>query len=359
MNDPNLLCLVTGGSGGHILPALLLSKKWLKDNPQGKVVFFCSSKKLDKNIVSESKFLYKTIHLNLINIPGLKFWLYPKFLFQLTKTFCKSFYHLFKLRPHKIISTGGFLSVPVCLMGKMLKSKIDIHELNVVPGKAIKFLISVADKVVITFEASKIFFKNKFVHCAHKCVLQDYPIRFEQQDKIFDKGKIIENINNKMWQSKSCFFEKSVKTIFLLGGSQGSLFLNKIFKDWISRNKVTISPIQVIHQTGLKDTTDWVSFYKKLDIAALVFSYNSNIKDYYLISDLVISRAGAGTLFELEFFKKRSLIIPLKTVQTDHQVDNALQMSQKNPDLFFVQDQDKISKNFSLFDREMLKRLSL
>ena len=333
------LCIVAAGSGGHILPALVLGKRWHKDNPDGKVIFFCSSKKLDKKIIEQNSFLHKIISLKLINFPGKKLWLYPKFLFQLSISFVKSFFYLQKFRPEKVITTGGYIAIPVCVVGKLLKSYIELFELNVVPGKAIKALASFANKIFITFEKTKSFFNAKN---SEKCVLQNYPVRFTEQDKIFDKGLLIEKINKK----NDVFFSPNKKTIFLLGGSQGSIFLNDLLKKWLLEDKNNLNNVQVFHQTGALDKTDWKAFYESLKIPALIFSYDENIKDYYLIADLIISRAGAGTLFELEFFQKKSLIIPLQTTYTDHQYLNAIEMAKRNPGLFFVHGQEEVGPNF-------------
>lgn len=359
MKKPNILCLVAGGSGGHILPALLFGKKWLQENPKGKIIFFGSNKNLDKKLIEQNNFLFKIVYLNLINFPGKRFWLYPKFLSQLILTFTKSFYYLIRFRPSKVLSTGGYISIPICLVAKILRRIVELHELNVVPGKAVKFLLPFVDRVFITFESTKLFFKNSLRHHVNKCVLQDYPIRFEEKDKEFDKRALVKKINSTINCGVTSCFEEKKKTIFILGGSQGSIFLNDIFKKWILKNKNLANKIQVIHQTGAKDKTDWFSFYKELNCPAIVFSYDENIKDYYHMADLIVCRAGAGTLFELEFFKKRCLIIPLKTEQTDHQVDNALEMSLRNPELFYVQDQDLIAKDFSLFEQMVVENLEL
>jgi len=355
MNKKKTICLVAGSSGGHIIPALQLGQKWLQKNKSGRVIFFCSSKKLDKKILEKTSFLTKTINLNLDNFPGKKIWLYPKFLFQLLYSFFKSLFYLIKYRPHKTIGTGGYISIPVCIAAKLIRSKVELYELNVVPGKAIKALIPIANKIFITFEGSKLFFQHRMKDVSKRCELKNYPIRFEEKDKSFDKKVILSNINKNF----DITFEENKKTIFLLGGSQGSLFLNNILKKWIEKNKSILQNLQIIHQRGITDKTDWPSFYKNLALPAIVFSYDENIKDYYVISDLIICRAGAGTLFEIEFFKKQSLVIPLKSEQTDHQVDNALEMKHKNPELFTVQDQAVIIKDFSVFSDKVIKILNL
>ncbi|MFA5075292.1 MAG: UDP-N-acetylglucosamine--N-acetylmuramyl-(pentapeptide) pyrophosphoryl-undecaprenol N-acetylglucosamine transferase [Candidatus Babeliales bacterium] len=335
-----ILFLVAGGSGGHILPALQLGKEWKEKNLDGKIIFVSNNNNLEKKILENNNFLDKIIYLNFKNIPGKKLWLYPVFLYFLILTFFKNFYYLNKFKPEEIISTGGYFAIPICILAKLFKTKINLYELNFMPGKAIKFLSRFANNIFIVFEQTRIFFKKQ----SHKCLLCNYPIRFDLKDKIFDKNLILQKLK----------FSSDKKTIFLLGGSQGSVYLNNLLKDLILFDKNLINKIQFIHQTGDFDKTDWHSFYKNLNIPAVVFSYNQNIKDYYLISDLVIARAGAGTLFELEFFQKKSLIIPLQTSYTDHQYDNAINISKRNNNLFIVKTEPEIKKDFNKFCNNLL-----
>jgi len=323
-----ILCIVAGGSGGHITPAIELGKKWKNNNKNGSIIFFGNNKKLDKKIHAKSVLktsFFKTNLFLLTNLPGKKIWRYPKFLFQLTFTFFKSLFFLYKNRPEKIISTGGLIAIPICLAGKILKIPIELHELNVIPGKAIKFLSPIAKDIFVTFEQSKKFFKG--------AKLEKYPLRFSPQ---------IKNLSLKKTSN-------SKKTIFFIGGSQGSLFLNNLLKKIVLEHREIIKNLKIIHQTGQNDKTDWKAFYKKHKISATHFSYSKTMKDWYLLSDLVISRGGAGTLFELEFFKKKSIIIPIKSVASDHQKHNAIAMVERNPKLFTLLDQDLIKKDFNVF----------
>ena len=115
--------------------------------------------------------------------------------------------------------------------------------------------------------------------------------------------------------------------------------------------------IQVIHQAGSYSTFDWPAFYANEKIPALAFSYDERIKDYYLISDLIICRAGAGTLFEIEFFEKTCLVIPLVAQTTNHQIANARAMQEKNSKLFHVLTQEEVTRKFDLFSDTILRLL--
>lgn len=338
--DKNI-CIVAGGSGGHIIPALVIGKNWKKKNPGQEIIFFSNKRNLDQSIVKEENEINKLILLKVENLPGKKIWLYPIFIFTFITAFFKSLYFLHKKRPSKIISTGGIIAIPVCLAGRILNIPIELYELNVIPGKTTKLLASIATNIFITFEKSKNFFTN--AHHGNlfrgNLFLSPYPIRFSEEEKIFNKKELLLKVNSEF---KETGFIDNRKTIFILGGSQGSLLLNNTIKKLIEERTDLSKNIQVIHQTGSLDKHDWKAFYKQYNIPAVTFTYHASVRDFYLLADLVICRGGAGTLFELEFFQSRSIIIPLKNHANDHQVENATEMVARNPKIFTMYDQDPI-----------------
>jgi len=277
--------------------------------------------------------------LKISNIPGKKFWCYPKFFLRLIIAFFKSLFYLIKQRPVKIVSTGGLIAVPVCLAGKLLRIPIELYELNVIPGKAVRFLSPLAKNIFVIFKKSQDFFKQKVNLCK-------YPLRFTDNDKIFNKKELLEKLS----------FDTNKKTIFLTGGSHGSLFLNNIIKNLVIESGFVRENGQIIHQTGDNDKTDWKSFYANHKIPAHVFSYDPNIKDFYLLSDLIICRGGAGTLFEIKFFQKKAIVIPIKSLALGHQLENAIEMERLYPELFSFFDPELDS--ISLQTRKYLQELS-
>jgi len=319
---------VAGGSGGHITPALQLGKQWKEKNPNGFILFFGNQKKLDRQLLTKNNLLppnsFKIIWLKLNPISLRK----PVFVPQLIISFFKSLFFLYKYKPEKIISTGGAIALPTTLAGWLLRIPIELHELNVVPGKAIRVLSPLAQTIFVTFPKSKRWFKKK------NCALEPYPLRFSHNSTVHTKESLIKKINSTITTSDHALtFSPTKKTLFLLGGSQGSLFLNNLLKQWIQNQKNFMEHVQVIHQTGSIDQTsglnpdtrvppiDWKQFYQTLTIPALTFAYHESLEDYYLLADLIVSRGGAGTLFELEFFKKQAIIIPIKAHAGNHQVE--------------------------------------
>lgn len=334
-----ILYIVAAGSGGHILPALTLADRWLKNNTNGKVIFWGCTGALDQKIVAKHDFLSETISLNIGKFSLKRILLLPVLILQILYIFFKSFFRALKDRPEKIISTGGLISIPVCLGCKMSFRPIELYELNVEPGKAVKFLMPVASKIYVVFEKTISQCKLIRLNFSKKCVLIKYPIRFDRATLKTNKKEFIDFINEK----SSLPFSDQRKTIFLLGGSQGSRLLNQTLKTFLETHKNFHDKIQIIHQTGFDLSFDWESFYKNMSIPAVVFSFNENIQNFYQLSDLIICRAGAGTLFEIEFFNKQCIVIPLTSSTTDHQVQNAEEMARLHPNLFKVIYQNELT----------------
>ena len=363
------MCLVAGGSGGHILPALELAKKWLSKNPTGRVVLVSNDNKLDKELTKNHAFLDAIIYFKIHKFSRKDFLLLPIVLWQFLRTFIKSFAIFRMYNPEIIVSTGGILAIPVCLAGWLKKKAIYLHELIIIPGKAVMFLAPIAKKIIITFDRTKWYLRRFGFNFAYKSEQQNYPVRFALSDKLYDREKLFERVNKLLCvlhgvhehhdTNNHLFFEPHRKTLFLLGGSQGSVFLNNGLKSFWEAHSYLSQNIQIIHQTGSYDTTDWRAFYKERSIPAITFSYYDNVRYFYLISDLVICRAGAGTLFELLFFEKKSLVVPLVARTTDHQVDNAREMARVHPEIFTVFEQDHIVQNPLFFYDVIIRQLSL
>jgi len=316
---PKKLAFVAGRSGGHVLPALTLAQQ-----SNTNVLFFSTDTALDKKLLTGQNVV--CIPLTLQNIPRKKVYKFPHFIWQFTRSFCISLRQLRTHKPTTVISTGGYVSIPVCLAAKLLRIPIELYELNIIPGKATKFLAPLADTIHICFEQTKQYLP------AHTCTVAPYPLRFTEQDKQADKTAILQQLG----------FSPNKKTIVILGGSQGSLFINNTIKQALENNKKLHNNIQIIHQTGSHDPFNWPAFYKKNHISAIAFDYQDDIKKYYIAADLIVCRAGAGTLFEIAFFEKKCITIPLETATTAHQVDNAQAMAKRYPQLFTVVRQQEL-----------------
>lgn len=334
------ICCVAGKSGGHIIPGLSYLEKILAQDPDQDVLFFSSNSLLDKNILKNNPLVTHHVPLALENIPYKKFYKIPFFLVQLSFSFFKSLFWLIKTQPHIIISMGGYISLPVCIAAKLLAIRIELFELNVVPGKATSFLAPYVSTVRICFPETKKLLANA------PCLLAEYPL----------KKEVLLQKNNRDSLLKKLKFHKTRKTILLLGGSQGSQFLNTLVTQIIT-SEILKHSVQIIHQTGLNEPDLFKAVYTKYGIPHRVFSFHHAIEKFYSMADLVICRAGAGTLFETAYFKTKCICIPLEATTTNHQVDNALSFSKNYPNQFITLAQKEVQDNPLILKNTITKLL--
>ena len=333
--NKNTLCFVAGRSGGHIVPALTHAQEAKRAHKDCSIIFFSTSTALDASIIKASPLIDFHIPLPLPGVPRnpLKI---PLWISAFLGSCFTSLRTLRMHRPIKVVSMGGYISLPVCIAAWMLRIPVELHELNAVPGRATKVLARFATTIVVCFEEAQKYFETK------KCVVAPYPVRFALENQITTQAALAAN-----------GFQPGRKMILIIGGSQGSAFINTIIKDWLSLNEYAHSLIQVIHQTGKSTLTDWNKLYQDYDIPAVTFEYCADMHSSYQAADLIICRSGAGSLFEALYFNKPIITIPLQTRTTAHQIDNAQAMAHRYPDLVTIIHEKEIRTNNTLFFKAM------
>ncbi len=352
------LFVVAAGSGGHILPALTHAKEWLTQHPEGEIIFFTGTSNLERKIVKNKSFIAQTKHFKVSKFSLRRWWTIPIILIQLSIIFFAGLFYALWHKPAAVVSTGGLLSIPFCMAARLTGRPVEVYELNVTPGKAIKLLLPIASTIYTVFPQTKRFCRWGLFDFSHKCHDAAYPLRFGDKDRNQSATETIERIN-KQWQDKESLprFSTDRKTIFVLGGSQGSALLNTLIRGFIEQHAPHASQLQIIHQTGAFEEANWNLWYEQHDIPALTFSYDERIAQYYALADLIICRAGAGTLFEIAFFGKPCLVIPLVAHTTAHQVQNAYAMAEQYPKVFTVFDQAAVAEDSDTFYQTVCSRL--
>ncbi len=335
------ICFVAGKSGGHLLPCIAKAQQIIAQQPETEILFFTTKNILDKKIIEQYPCIKHIVFLPIRPFAQKHFWRYPSFFWHLIYSFFMSLFFLYRYKPTIIISMGGLISIPVCLAGKALSLPITLYELNVIPGKAIQALAPLADSLFICFQKTQDYFKKK-------CTIAEYPLRFTQHHKAITKEEAREKLGLK----------KNIPTIVIFGGSQGSLFLNNIIKSWVATIH-SHEAVQIIHQIGNHDIQEWHNFYNTLEVTAIVFSFQHEIEQYYAAADIIVCRAGAGTLFEILFFQKPTIVVPLETNTNNHQLTNALVCAEENPNLITVIRQRDIQHNANVFSSLMNQKLTL
>ena len=240
--------------------------------------------------------------MKLINTPKLNnIFLLPFNFLKILFFTIKSIILLKKQKVNKLISTGGYMSLPLCLSARLLGLDIYLVEPNFVLGRANKFFLNFCRKIFCYSDKIKNFpdnFKNKII--------------------------IIKPLVRKEFYQKSENIKKNEKfNLLIVGGSQGASFFDNNFKSAIlkiSKKKT----LKILHQTSLKNLDNLKSFYNKNNIENYIFSFENEFAKILHQSDLCITRAGASSLAELSILNIPFIVIPLPSAKDNHQFENAI-----------------------------------
>ena len=287
------IVLTGGGTGGHVIPHLSILPYIKKEFDN--IYYIGSQNGIEKEIIS------RQTDIKYFEIPTVKFVrkLTPKNLlipFKLLNSIKKTKKILKRLNPDAIFSKGGFVSVPVAIAGKSLKIPIISHESDLSFGLANKIIYKYCNKMCTTFEKTT---QNK-----KKCIHTGAPIRQKLFNGNKENGYKLTNIN------------KFRPTILFVGGSTGATTLNNIIYKTLPQ---LLKKYNVIHIVG-KNKGNKNIIYK--NYAQLEFV--ENIEDIFVISDIIVSRAGSNAIYEFLALKKPMLLIPLPKEQSrGDQIENA------------------------------------
>ena len=312
--------ITTGGSGGHVIPALILYEHLSKEAN----VIITTDKRGLKYLDDE---FYKC---KIINTPRLdNILLLP---FNMIKIIILTFKSLFLLKNkkvEKVFSTGGYMSLPLILAGKILKLEIFLLEPNQVLGRANKYFLS---------SCKKIFCYNKKI------------INFPEN--LLNKMVIINPlVRENIYKLKSSGRVKDKFTILIIGGSQSASIFDMNLKNSI----VNISkkkPIKIIQQTNKENVSYLKDFYSKNNIENKIFNFENNFENIIKDADLCITRSGASTLAELSVINTPFIAVPLPTSKDNHQLENA--NFYKENDCCWVIDQTNFEKKIEHLLSEIL-----
>jgi len=290
----NKILISTGGSGGHVIPALTFYDHLKIHNE----VFISSDLRGSKFI--ESKF-YDIKIIDVLPLNKNILFLPLSIIFFIIAIF-KSLIFLKKNKINTVLSTGGYMSLPVCIGARFLKCKIILFEPNMVIGRANLFLLS----------------RCFSIFCYSKNIL-NFP------DKLKNKIRLISPLLKKEIYLEEKFnnqFLKKVK-ILIIGGSQGADFFQNNLKDTILKLSEKFQ-IEILHQVSTKNEKNLKDFYEKNKIKYDLFSFNNSLHKMIASSNLCITRSGASSLAELVHLNIPFIAIPFPHSKDNHQLYNAL-----------------------------------
>lgn len=335
-------------TGGHITPALAIIEE-LKKYENIEFVFVGRKHALD--FEKTLSFEYQSIKKLGIKFIELKAGRLTRIIslrslvnfLKFPCGFFRSFKILKQEKPDTILSFGGYLALPIAVAGWLFKIPIYTHEQTLIPGLTNRLISFFARKIFISFPQTKKYFT------AEKVIFSGNPLR----TSIFQiKKKAFKLLKNKK------------KVIYITGGSLGAHSLNVLIESILDK---LLKQFIVIHQTGdVKEYGDFekLSKMEKQDYFVQKHFFDSEIGFIYSIADLVISRSGANTIFELIALKKPAILIPLPWSAGGEQKAQAMFLKDKGVVEIFFQDNArddlsdrlytliiKMSENLQLYQR--------
>jgi len=299
------ILLSGGGTGGHIYPAVAIANELKERNPNSEFLFVGASDRMEMEKVPQAGYKIKGL-----NITGLQRNLSAKnlaFPFKLIQSLIKANQIIKKFKPNIVIGTGGYASGPTLYMANKKKLPSVIQEQNSFPGITNKLLAKKVDKICVAYDGLEAYFPKE------KIVKTGNPVR---QD-------LIEIADKRKEAIKYFNLDTKKKTLVILGGSLGARVVNQTIEKNI--DSILEEGVQVIWQSGKLYFDDYKKYNEKEGVQ--VFEYIQKMDLLYAASDLIISRAGAGSISELCIVGKPVIFIPSPNVAEDHQTKNALSIT--------------------------------
>ena len=327
------IIIASGGTGGHIYPAITLAQALQKAGH--KITFVGSTGRMEKDVIPAAGFDYIGLDMK---IPGGSLINKANSFVSIVKAYykCREIVKDYDLA----IGFGNYISVPLVMAARNRGLKTVIHEQNSFAGKANKYLDQKVDLVIGSYEENKKTFKNP-----HTLILGN-----PQSSKAFNIKKDPEVLLN-------LGLDPDKKTVVIFMGSLGSQTVNKVVIEYLNSLK---GDYQVIYASGKQNYAKARAAVKKKDYICVKEAVDG-VK-VMANSSLLVSRAGATTLSEIFAMGMPSIMIPSPYVPNNHQFYNAMALIDKNAALL-LEEKDLSSASLkaiiekSINDEELLKSL--
>jgi len=309
-----------GGTGGHLFPALAIAnclKERIKPPDNADFMFIGTRKGIEFRMKNELGYSLKLISVRGLQRKGiLKNILFPILLFGAT---LKSMYLCWRFKPNVVVGTGGYVMGPVLMGAIFLGKYCVIQEQNSYPGLTTRQLAHKVDRVFLGFNEARKFLNSK-------------AITIETGNPVKDIiGKISREEGRKHYD-----IDNNSRVILILGGSQGATSINQNILDHLNDLP---EGFHLIWQTGERDYKEVSAAAGGKDGSRTLFAFTDRIEMAYAAADIVIARAGALTIAELEAAGLSSVLIPYPYATADHQKKNAELLAEKGMAMVIYDDE--------------------
>ena len=282
--------LVAGGSGGHLIPALTLAEVLRVDGPCS---VLSSSRPVERMLATKGSSIDWTT-IDLKRLTPLWRWLSPRYMMHQWRAIRQVWKRVRETQPDVVIGFGGYLSAVGVAAARVSGVPTLIHEQNVIPGRANRWLARWADGVAVSFPETRRYLVSKAV-----VEVTGHPIRPVLSQANFEQGRAFFG------------FDLNRPVLLMTGGSQGARAINALaLAMWQCIALRDRERIQILHLTGLAEVDRVKAVYQQLGLQAQVFSFLHEIQHALAAASLCISRAGATIIAEMTAMGVPAILVP-------------------------------------------------
>lgn len=316
--DKELRIIISGGgTGGHIFPAVSIANAILELRPDAKILFVGAEGRMEMQRVPDAG--YEIIGLPIAGFDRKRLWKNAAVLVKLARSQWKARSIIKNFRPHVAVGVGGYASGPTLKTAGMMGVPTLIQEQNCYAGVTNKLLAQKAKRICVAYDGMERFFPGD------KIIMTGNPVRQNLTKDMPAKEAALRTFN----------LQPDKKTILIVGGSLGAGTINKTLATGLATIKEN-SNVQFIWQTGKYYFPQVMEIVKAAgELPNLhVTDFIKDMAAAYAAADLVISRAGAGSISEFCLLSKPVILVPSPNVAEDHQTKNALALVDKQAAIY-------------------------
>lgn len=339
-DKPMRVLLTGGGTGGHVYPILAIHDVLRREMPVASTLYVGTRGRAEEKIVPRAGLPLRFIAA--APISGLSPWQLLPSLGKILLGTVQSMAIMLRFRPHLVLAAGGYASAPVCfaafLLRPLLRAPLVIHEQNVMPGLMNKLASLFAHVVMVSFPETSFFLWS------NRCVHSGYPVRQEflqPADRLVSRQRL--------------GIPAGDLVVLTYGGSLGSRSINRLMMKVLPTLGESPRRVTVVHSAGLgggeypawQETVGLLraacpegvepqAVGEELHVALAggkvvyrLAPYLYNIAEYLAAADVVICRAGAGTLSEVTAMGRAAVVVPKRGLPGDHQEHNAIHLAEE------------------------------
>lgn len=313
------ILLTGGGTAGHVIPNIAIAEAIRIANPKARISYIGSTHGIERGLCEGADIPFYAIQTGKLR----RYFSIHNFFdfFQVPVGMVQAFFRLLHLRPNVVFSKGGFVGFPVVFAAWLIGIPVIIHESDAIPGLATKLSAPFAKKIFLGFEEAV----RPLDHYAKKLEVVGNPIRLDLEDGEAKKGL------------KWAGFSGKRPVLLVMGGSGGSEQLNELME---KEREDLLREFDVLHVTGEGKSSAKPSRPQKKHYIAVPF-LKKELKDVLAMTSMVICRAGANTLAELEALQIPALLYPLgRHASRGDQLVNAKALC-KRSSLFIVAEENR------------------